>query len=163
MKRHESLIPLSRDHHDGLVLAQGLILGRSKASRSTWPTDRRQQLDRVLEFFRTDWQRHFQAEEEHLFPAVAAQLREGADLARQLLEEHNDLRARIVELEQDPTTRLDERLPALGECLKRHIRKEEQVLFERMQEEMGSETLEAIGVSLRTVYASDADGPACQA
>ncbi len=34
MKRHHSLIPLSHDHHSGLVLAQRLILGRSAAPRS---------------------------------------------------------------------------------------------------------------------------------
>ena len=49
MKRHQSLISLSRDHHSGLVLAQRLILGRSKAPRSDWPTDRRQQVRRVIE------------------------------------------------------------------------------------------------------------------
>ena len=163
MKRHESLIPLSRDHHDGLVVAQGLILGRSKAPRSNWPTDRRQQVDRVLEFFRADLRRHFQAEEEHLFPVVAEQLRNGVALARQLREEHDDMRARIRELEQEPATGLEERLPALGECLKAHIRKEEQVLFERMQEEMDPDTLEAIGAGLRSVYSSDTNGRMTQA
>ena len=162
MKRHASLIPLSRDHHDGLVVAQGLIQGRSRAPRSNWPTDRRQQVDRVLEFFRTDLRQHFQAEEDHLFPVVAQQLQDGADLARQLRDEHDEMRARIRGLESDPATGLDERLRALGECLLSHIRKEEQVLFERMQEEMDADTLEAIGAKLRSVYASDASGPSCR-
>ena len=51
MKRHAALIPLSHDHHDILVIAQGLILGRSKAPRSTWPTDKQAQADRVVLFF----------------------------------------------------------------------------------------------------------------
>ena len=51
VKRHPSLVPLSLEHHDALVLAQGLILGRSKAPRSDWPTDHRSQVDKIKSFF----------------------------------------------------------------------------------------------------------------
>ena len=43
MKRHESLVPLSRDHHFGLIMVQRLILGRETNPRADWPTDRAQQ------------------------------------------------------------------------------------------------------------------------
>ena len=162
MKRHHSLIPLSHDHHSGLVLAQRLILGRSAAPRSDWPTDRRQQVSRVIEFFNTDLRQHFEAEEEHVFPAAVEHVRGGADLARQLVEEHDDMRARIRGLEKDPITRLEERLSSFGDCLKKHIRKEEGILFERIQEEMDPADLEAIGVRLRTLYRSGADGSSCR-
>ena len=158
MKRHKSLIPLSHDHHDGLVVAQGLILGRSKAPRSTWPTDRGQQVDRVLDFFETALRGHFEAEEEHLFPIVERQLRNGVDLVRQLREEHDEMRARIRELHRDPVSDLEDRLPAFGERLKAHIKKEEQILFERMQAELDSSTLAAIGAALRSVDASAPKG-----
>ena len=162
MKRHRGLIPLSHDHHSALVLAQRLILGRSTAPRSDWPTDRRQQVSRVVEFFKTDLRPHFEAEEAHVFPAAVEHLREGAALARQLIEEHDDMRARIRGLEQEPTTDLEQRLSSIGDCLKAHIRKEEGILFERMQEEMDPAELEAIGVRLRTFYRSDADGASCR-
>ena len=162
MKRHQSLIPLSHDHHSCLVLAQRLILGRSKAPRSDWPTDRRQQVRRVIEFFKTGLRQHFKAEEEHVFPAAVEQLCEGADLARQLIEEHDEMTAKIRELEKDPTTRLEERLSSFGQRLKEHIRKEEGILFERIQEEMDPAELEAIGVRLRTCYSSAADGSYCR-
>ena len=162
MKRHQSLIPLSHDHHNGLVLAQRLILGRSKAPRSDWPIDRRQQVRRVIEFFKADLRQHFKAEEQHVFPAAVEQLRGGADLARQLIEEHDEMRAQIRELEQDSTTRLEERLSSFGQRLKEHIRKEEGILFERIQEEMDPAELEAIGVRLRTVYRSAGDGSYCR-
>ena len=139
MKRHKSLIPLSHDHHNGLVVAQCLLLGRLKAPRSTWPTSRREQVDRVLEFFRTDLRRHFEAEEEHLFPAAERRLR----------EEHDDMRARILEFEQYPENGLEDRLPAFGERLQAHIRTKEQILFERVQEEMDPGVLEAVGAALR--------------
>ena len=157
MKRHRSLIPLSHDHHDGLVIAQGLILGRSKAPRSTWPTDRRLQVDRVLEFFREGLRRHFQAEEDHVFPLVAVQLRGGAELVKQLRQEHDEMRDQIHALEQNPELRLDERLREFGECLKQHIRKEEHVLFERMQDELEPGALNAMGEGLRSVYSSSGE------
>ena len=162
MKRHQSLIPLSHDHHNGLVLAQRLILGRSKAPRSNWPIDRRQQVRRVIEFFKADLRQHFKAEEQHVFPAAVEQLRGGADLARQLIEEHDEMRAQIRELEQDSTTRLEERLSSFGQRLKEHIRKEEGILFERIQEEMDPAELEAIGVRLLTFYRSAGDGSYCR-
>ena len=48
MKRHESLVPLSRDHHFGLIMAQRLILGRATNPRADWPTDRAQQATRLV-------------------------------------------------------------------------------------------------------------------
>ena len=149
MKRHASLIPLSHDHHDGLVIAQNLILGRSKAPRSTWPTDRRQQVDRLIEFFQRHLEQHFTAEEQHVFPVVEQQLRGGSDLVRQLRTDHEEMRARIHRLEVDPVSELDGRLTAFGERLKTHIQQEERVLFERMQVELTSDALGAIGAALR--------------
>ena len=50
MKRHECLVPLSRDHHFGLIMAQRLILGRATNPRADWPTDRAQQATRLVYF-----------------------------------------------------------------------------------------------------------------
>ena len=74
MKRHAGLVPLSRDHHHGLVMAQRLILGRSTNPRADWPDDRAQQAARLIDFFETDLRAHFEAEEAHVFPAAARDL-----------------------------------------------------------------------------------------
>ena len=37
LKRHPSLIPLSHDHHHGLVLAERLVRGRAANPKSDWP------------------------------------------------------------------------------------------------------------------------------
>ena len=149
MKRHPGLIPLSRDHHDALVVAQGLILGRSQAPRSDWPTERRAQADRVVAFFAHTLRSHFEVEEAHLFPAVVTHLPGEADLVAQLLDEHDAMRTRIRDLERDPTTDLDVRLPSLGRLLEAHVRREERVLFETMQREMEPADLETLGARLR--------------
>ena len=136
MKRHPGLIPLSHDHHDTLVVAQGLILGHAKAPRSDWPDSRRAQVDRVAAFFAETLEPHFDAEETCVFPAAARQLAGGAALVRRLLADHDAIRSLVTDLERDPTSDLDTRLPALGRRLEAHIRTEERELFESMQREM---------------------------
>ena len=158
MKRHASLVPLSRDHHDGLVLAQRLILGRSTNPRAPWPRERTDQAGRLMAFFEDVLRRHFETEEAHVFPVVMGRPGEARQVARQLIGEHDEMRARIRSLEDDPTTRLDERLTAFGELLKAHIHKEERVLFERMQAELTADELESIGVEI-DAYAA---GSACR-
>ncbi len=162
MKRHPGLVPLSRQHHDGLVLAQRLILGRSTAPRAPWPTDRGRQVDLLIQFFEATLGPHFDAEEAHLFPAAVEYLQDGAELIRPLVRDHDDMRAQVRDLHRDPVTRLDERLGAFGECLRRHIRAEERVLFERIQREMTPAQLDALAVSLSAFYASGSEGTACQ-
>ena len=149
MKRHPGLAPLSRDHHHALVLAQRLILGRSTNPRADWPTDRRQQVERVIRFFTTDLRPHFEAEETDLFPVVVEHLPGAADLVSQLLGDHTAMRSQILDLERDPTSDLDVRLPALGRLLETHIHREERVLFETMQREMDRAALATIGERLR--------------
>ena len=161
MKRHGSLVPLSRQHHDALVLAQRLIVGRSTAPRAPWPTDRRRQVDVLFAFFEASLEPHFAAEEAHLFPAAATHVSDGLGLVCRLVREHDDMRAQVGELRRDSTTRLDERLVAFGECLRRHVRTEERVLFERMQQEMTPAQLDGLGVRLSGFYASGSTGATC--
>lgn len=159
MKRHASLVPLSRDHHHGLVMAQRLVLGRSTNPRADWPADRAHQAARLIEFFETDLRPHFEIEEAHVFPAAARDLHDGAGRTRALVAEHETMRAMIRELADDPTSRLEERLTAFGELLKAHIHQEEQVLFEQMQAACAPEVLETLGARIADAATG---GPACR-
>ena len=150
MKRHPSLVPLSLEHHDALVLAQGLMLGRSKAPRSNWPTDRRLQVDRVNEFFQETFLVHFDAEETHLFSRVTERMSDQAALIDELLRDHDALRGLVSDLSAECSNDLDVRLPALGRLMKAHIRKEEQVLFQATQSGLDHTELEEIGTSITT-------------
>jgi len=149
MKRHAALIPLSHDHHDILVIAQGLILGRSKAPRSTWPTDKQAQADRVVLFFAQSLQPHFDLEETRLFPAVVSRLPDQQALVTALTDEHETLRAHVQALPRHATAELHTRLPQLGELLVKHVRREERILFETIQRRLPADELEALGVQLR--------------
>ena len=162
MKRHASLVPLSRDHHHGLVMAQRLILGRSVNPRADWPADRARQAARLVEFFETDLRPHFEVEEAHVFPAAARDLPGGAARTRALVAEHDAMREMIRGLAADPASRPAERLTAFGELLRAHIRTEEQVLFEQMQAACDPEVLEALGARIAE-RGGGAGGPRCRA
>ena len=161
MKRHESLVPLSRDHHFGLIMAQRLILGRATNPRADWPTDRARQVPRLIEFFHSDLRAHFEIEEEHVFPAAGRALKEDGRQVDALVADHDAMRAMIRGFEADPTTGLDERLAAFGHLLKAHIHREERQLFEQMQAACDPAELEALGARVATAH--DAGGPACRA
>jgi iron-sulfur cluster repair protein YtfE (RIC family) len=148
VKRHPSLVPLSHDHHDALVLAQGLIVGSAKSPRSNWPSDRRMQVDRVVEFFKATLQSHFDLEEAYVFPLVLERMQDQAALIAELQHDHKRLRRLIQELERTPSSDLDTRLPALGRLLEVHIRKEERVLFQAIQRNLNPAELDEIGEKL---------------
>ncbi len=149
MKRHPSLVPLSHDHHDILVIAQGLIRGRATAPRSDWPTDRRAQADRVLAFFTQTLQPHFAVEESDLFPLAARWLPARAELLNALRRDHDDLRGEILALPTRSAAELAACLPALGARLETHVRTEERVLFQAMQQAVPGVDLDRIGTTIR--------------
>ncbi len=148
MKRHPSLIPLSHDHHDTLVVAQGLIRGRPIAPRSDWPTDRRAQGDRLVAFFESTLRPHFAVEEAEVFPLAERLLPDHVDLVKTLRKDHDDLRAEILGLPACPDADLAVRLPALGARLEAHVRSEERVLFEAVQQAAAPAELERLGAKL---------------
>ena len=123
MKRHPALVPLSRDHHHGLVQAKRLRAGADG-------DDPRSAARTFLLFFAQETVGHFREEEELLFPLVADS--EGArdPLARTLLE-HQRIHALVRRLgEQVETGTPDaELMVELGELLEAHIRYEERQLF----------------------------------
>jgi hemerythrin-like domain-containing protein len=161
MKRHASLVPLSRDHHHGLVMAQRLILGRSTNPRADWPVDRVRQAARLVDFFETDLRPHFEIEEAHVFPAAARHLVDGDRRTRTLIAEHETMRAMIRDLAAGPTSRLEERLAAFGELLKAHIHTEERILFEQMQAACDRDVLDALGTRIAEQH-GDAGDPVCR-
>ena len=149
MKRHPSLVPLSLEHHDALVLAQGLILGRSKAPRSNWSTDHRSQIDRIKDFFQETFLAHFEAEEKYVFPRVVERIPDRTALVEELRKDHDDLRKLVRGLSAGCANELSVRLPSLGRLMEVHIRKEERVLFQAIQSSLEAVELEEIGANIK--------------
>lgn len=129
MKRHKSLIPLSQDHHNGLMLAQLIKKGAPKYKGL--PTDIMGKVKYVKDSWENELKQHFENEEKILFPVMKGK-DDGIDiLIEDILEEHNKIRSLVADLSK--TENYETALNDLGILLEGHIRKEERQLFVKIQ------------------------------
>lgn len=139
MKRHPVFVPLSRDHHEALILGQGLRPDGPPTLRDALPAEPAARARHVLDFFRDRLAPHFTVEEETVLPRLEGRDAElDAEIAN-VREDHAALRALIEALDtsEDP----EPILVAFGERLVKHVRSEERGLFERAQRVLGDEGL----------------------
>lgn len=115
MKRAPALIPLSREHHEALVLAR-----RACEPQRADPGPLRLH---VLERWKAHFEPHFATEEAVLFPALeAAGAVEAAGEARAQHSRLHELAARLRAGEAAA-------LPAWGDAMRDHVKWEERFLF----------------------------------
>ncbi len=119
IKRHESLQPFSREHHQGLLLCWKIREGFKQGIEP----------ERIKHY--TDWfwnnhlRQHFEAEEKYIFPILP----QNDALIIQALEEHRELK-RLFEGKAGIVAALTR----IEQALNAHIRFEERVLFNKIQE-----------------------------
>lgn len=135
IKRHEALVPLSRDHFTGLARAQRLIKS-GEGDRVA----RHKAIADFLDAWNAEIAEHFDDEERLFEPYLT-----DADRQR-LLHEHKQLRDLAEEARQlrkgvDPSP---ERVVHIGEALRDHIRWEERELFTRLEKTIDAAGLAAI-------------------
>jgi hemerythrin-like domain-containing protein len=135
VKRSDALKALSRQHHQGLVVAMRL-------KRATADTAREAR-EAFLDFWASEGQGHFRAEEDVLLPAFARHAPPDHEAVVRVLVEHVDLRRRSAQLAEDgdPTP---EELHEFGERFEGHIRHEERVLFPLIEETLPEDELERL-------------------
>lgn len=140
MKRHPALIPLSHDHHHGLLLAQ--LLKRNAPEYHGLPKDLSGKMNFAKEMFYKELEHHFKDEEEFVFPYLRGKDVELDNLISEILGEHTILKEKILSLNDNPN--LIDQLDEIGSILSEHIRKEERVLFEKAQTILNDEELKMI-------------------
>lgn len=134
MKRAEALRNLSREHNHALLLARTARRAAADGDATS--------VHRCWKSLQQAWQEemaaHFETEERLMIPV----LREAgaADLADRLLREHAAIRRTLTEPERWNA----ERLAALAEVLRVHVRREEREAFPLVEQHAGSETLIAL-------------------
>jgi iron-sulfur cluster repair protein YtfE (RIC family) len=167
MTRSPALVPLSHDHHHGLVAAQRLKRGEPAAPG----VDLRESVDQL---WRAELAPHFEQEERILFPACTGpQL---APMTQRALDDHAAIRQLVVRITEAPAEErgsfvisadLADRtdLPVLtalatdlGKRLERHIRFEERELFPAIQECLLDDRLVQIGEEIKRARGSEAGG-----
>ncbi|QQS35030.1 MAG: hemerythrin domain-containing protein [Ignavibacteriales bacterium] len=137
MKRHGNLIALSHDHHHGLVLAN-LIKINAPVYKGL-PNDLPGKIEYTKNFFNTELIRHFNDEEEILYPLVKGKSKEIDILFTEIFFEHIQIKKLVEQLDSssDQITILDK----LGRLLENHIRKEERELFVMIENEINESEL----------------------
>lgn len=145
MKRHPALIELSRDHHKGLLLAQ--LMKKDAPPYKGLPTDPAGKCAYFHAEFEVKLKAHFEEEEKILFPNVSSASVEIKQLCEELIEEHQQLYTLKTQLnpEKPDTTIMHE----AGRLLEQHIRKEERVLFQKIQETLSKDALNELGEKLK--------------
>lgn len=139
MKRHEALAPLSRDHHEALILAQ--LLKKNAPVYKGMPDNAPAKALYAIEFFKTKLQSHFSIEEQ-ILQKVKIYNPVIAELTEEIIKEHEQITSifKVLQLQPD----IDEALHEAGTILEGHIRKEERVLFPLIQQHCPEEVLQTI-------------------
>jgi hemerythrin-like domain-containing protein len=141
MRRHEILVPLSREHHQGLLLAQLMKKGappykgmpESPSDKIRYAKVKAEQLLKP----------HFRREEKVLFLFLADKAKEMMEAYASLYDDHRRLMDLIDRLNpQDPDVDL---MDDFGQLLDAHIRKEERGLFQEAQHELKEKDWEQLG------------------
>jgi hemerythrin-like domain-containing protein len=134
MLRDASLIPLSHQHHNGLALC---VMTRRSLTADGSPENVAKLARRAIGRYELELANHFEIEEQVLFPACGEM-----PLTALLAAEHRVLEGLIAQLRTAPTAALLEQFCAL---LSRHIRREENELFEQIQQALPREVLDRAG------------------
>lgn len=130
IKRHPALIPLSREHHYGLLLCWKIRKGVTKniapariKQYATW-------------FWNNHLLQHFEEEEQLLFPILPAD----SELRNKAIAEHQHI-ARFFEQKNCESA---DCLLQLAQCLDDHIRFEERILFVEIEKAATPQQLAAL-------------------
>lgn len=132
--RDPSLIPLSHQHHNGLALC---VLIRRSLSVDSSPENLARLAQRAIDRYELELVNHFEIEEQVLFPACGLM-----PLIVELLAQHREIENFIAQLRIAPSVIL---LEQFCELLSRHIRTEENELFEQAQRTLPRDVLDRIG------------------
>ena len=143
MLRDKSLIPLSHQHQH--VLALCVRIQRASPipqnDLGAWQAE-------IVQLVESEIVMHFAAEEQIVFPA-AEKFEELNALVKQLIFEHANLRTMFTKTQENGLS--SNELLVLARSLSAHVRTEERLLFERMQQLLSNEELGVLGSKLQSV------------
>jgi len=129
IRRHNALQPLSHDHHLALLASWKIRMGLRKSIEP-------QRIKKFCDFFYTSHLAgHFKLEEEYIFPILGAK----HELITKALADHHALSGLFAQEQADINT-----LSRIEMELEEHIRFEERILFDEIQQIATEEQLSRI-------------------
>jgi hemerythrin-like domain-containing protein len=148
MLRDKNLIPLSHQHQHALALC--VRIGKAFADEGATP-DVHPWEQEIVKQFDEEILFHFHAEDKVLFPA-ADQHEQLQELVDSLRIEHTLIRRNVERARARQFTVTD--LQVFTATLSEHIRKEERLLFEQMQQLLSPEELNRVGREMQAFFVS---------
>ena len=151
MKRDKNLQPLSRQHHNALLMV--LLLSKGQRKQADIPI----MAKFILDMWHLDLKEHFFAEENILIPALK-HTSFNENYTERLLSEHAHIKLVINRIENGLFSNVF--LNDFIETLEQHIRFEERVYFPEVEKILSREKLEDLGHKLyETVSVNCMDYP----
>jgi len=142
MKRNENLVPLSRDHHFGLLCCWKIRQGIEKDI----PYERIKNY--VADYWEKNLSRHFDIED-IVLPEVS-----NGSLQIQMEDEHRQIRKLIKSITHSGSREL---LSDFADALYKHIRFEERMIFPFLEAHLSGEELDTIGEHLLQFHRKEED------
>ena len=150
LKRDPSLIPLSHDHHHGLLRV--FEIRQALRDGGDAPLARQRAITRA--FYTDDLRPHFRAEEEVLVPVLREHAAVTEAEIERLLDDHRRLGELLDDLDSGAAALSD-----LADLLERHIRREEREIFPAYQERVPAARRAAVEAGLRRILNRPVDPP----
>ena len=130
IKRSDSLKPLSREHHHGLLFCWKLRTGIKKNVEVS-------RIKKYADWFCQNYLiPHFEVEEKYVFPILGNE----NELIKRAVSEHRSLKRML----ESTTTEFQKNIGLIGDELVDHIRFEERILFGEIQKIATTEQLQSI-------------------
>lgn len=133
MKRNENLVPLSREHHFGLLCVWKIKQGVNKG------VPYKRILNYVNYFWKESLSHHFETED-RVLPEI-----QNSILQNQMEKEHSDIRKLINNINASEEKQL---LLDFAYALQNHIRFEERVVFPEYEDHLSDDQMKEIGKQL---------------
>ncbi len=141
MKRDQNIVPLSRDHHSGLLfcwkIRQGLMLHADKTRIKNY----------VVYYWEHHLLNHFKEEENILF------ILKDDELIQKAVDDHRQIEHLIDTIKQEDAN--IDTYQSLATMVDNHIRYEERELFPYLENTLSQNQLMAIGEKLLELHASE--------
>lgn len=145
MKRSDELRPLSVEHHHGLFQVRQLRLALQGKF------DIQDAVSQLLDEWKQVIEPHFSTEESILIPVYQKCPTVRAELIETFTIQHLDIRRLFLKLQSFTRDKDTHLLYDIADQLEIHIRFEERELFPAIEETLDPQTLEQIGLKLKTV------------
>ena len=136
IRRNESIMKLSREHHFSLLFCWKIRNGLKQGAETG-------RIIQYVHYFRdTHMLPHFKQEEEILFAPVKD------NMVQKAIEDHTNILQQVELLEKDGTN-IESKLMNVADTVDNHVRYEERELFPHLENILSNDQLAAIGQQMK--------------